>query len=61
MREIRLQPSPSQQARLAAAQMGACFQCGRRCKGGLTSDYCSGGGFGLRDLLSVLRGLLRWK
>jgi hypothetical protein len=41
MREIRLELSPQQRARMRAAQMGACFQCGRRCKQPLPN--CGGG------------------
>lgn len=59
MREIRLELTPQQRARAKAAQMGACFQCGRRCKGVPDGD-CAGSV--LRDVArSTLRALtLYW-
>lgn len=55
MHEIRLELTPEQQARREAAQMGACFQCGRRCKQPMPD--CAGGASLISATASAVRGL----
>lgn len=55
MHEIRLELTAEQQARRKAAQMGACFQCGRGCKQPLPD--CTGGASLMGAAASALRGI----
>lgn len=53
--EIRIQITPEAEARIKAAQMGACFNCGRKCKEPL--PYCTGGASLIGAAADALRGV----